>query len=73
MRQQTTKSCNLTPKLKRQLLAWASQFEEVAWLDSNHHQQAHGSYKAMLAVDAFTAIKTDYFNALLIQNLLTPK
>ncbi|WP_432411091.1 aminodeoxychorismate synthase component I [Rasiella sp. SM2506] len=50
----------LTTTLKQQLLSWASQFEEVAWLDSNAYEQKHGSYQAILAVDAFTAIKTDY-------------
>jgi len=53
----------LTEDLKKQLLAWAQQFEEVVWLDSNAHEQTHSSYKAILAVDAFTAIKTDYYNA----------
>lgn len=48
--------------MKTQLLSWAAQFEEVAWLDSNAYQQKHGSYQAILAVDAFTAIKTDYHN-----------
>ena len=35
----------------------------MAWLDSNDYEQGHGSYEAILAVDAFTAIKTDYHNA----------
>ena len=63
MRQHITKPCHLTSKLKQQLLAWASQFEEVVWLDSNDHEQKHGTYQAILAVDAFTAIKTDVQNA----------
>ncbi|MAZ72088.1 MAG: aminodeoxychorismate synthase, component I [Flavobacteriaceae bacterium] len=62
MRVTKKKSANLTPLLKQQLLLWASQFEEVAWLDSNAYLQNHGSYQALLAVDAFTAIKTDYYN-----------
>jgi len=53
-------STTLTSTLKQQLLSWANQFEEVAWLDSNAYEQKHGSYQAVLAVDAFTAIKTDY-------------
>lgn len=53
----------LTKELKARLLSWSQQFEEVAWLDSNEHEQHHGSYKALLAVDAFTAIKTDFTNA----------
>lgn len=53
----------LTENFKEALLHWAKQFDEVIWLDSNQHQQKHSNYKAILAVDAFTAIKTDYFNA----------
>ncbi len=55
-------SAKLSNKLRQQVLSWASQFEEVAWLDSNSYVQNHGSYQAILAVDAFTAIKTDYHN-----------
>jgi len=53
----------LTPLLKEQLLQWAQQFEEVAWLDSNDYEENHGSFKALLAVDAFTAIKTSAHGA----------
>jgi len=63
MRSAKKYSINLTPKLKEQILSWAQQFEEVVWLDSNNYAQAHGSFTAILAVDAFTSIKTDYFNA----------
>jgi len=40
------------------LLSWAQQFDEVVWLDSNEYAQEYSSYKAILAVDAFTSIKT---------------
>lgn len=60
MRVTKKNAIKLTETLKQQLLSWASQFEEVAWLDSNAYEHKHGSYKAILAVDAFTAIKTDY-------------
>ncbi|QIE58853.1 aminodeoxychorismate synthase component I [Rasiella rasia] len=63
MRYITSKTCKLTPLLKQKILAWASQFEEVAWLDSNEHLQKHSHHQAILAVDAFTAIKTDVYNA----------
>ena len=53
----------LTENLKKQLLCWAQQYDEVVWLDSNNHNQKHSSYQALLAVDAFTAIKTDSFHA----------
>jgi len=48
---------------KKQLLYWAQQFREVAFLDSNSYPQAYSSYDCMLAVDAFTLLQTDYHNA----------
>ncbi|MGB1313600.1 MAG: anthranilate synthase component I family protein [Bizionia paragorgiae] len=50
-------------EFKQQLLAWSQQFDDVVWLDSNHHKQQYSSYDAVLAVDAFTAIQTDYVGA----------
>lgn len=54
---------SLTEVLKKQLLLWAQQFEEVIWLDSNNYSQKHETFQAILAVDAFTALKTDSHNA----------
>jgi para-aminobenzoate synthetase component 1 len=48
---------------KQQLLQWAQQFREVVFMDSNEYPQEHSSYDCLLAVDAFTSIKTDYHNA----------
>ena len=48
---------------KKKLLFWAQQFDDVVWLDSNNDNQKYSSYDAVLAVDAFTSIKTDYINA----------
>ncbi|MFP9115518.1 anthranilate synthase component I family protein [Flavobacterium sp. RHBU_3] len=48
---------------KQQLLAWAQQHREVVWLDSNNYNQKYTSFDAILAVDAFTAIQTDYYKA----------
>ena len=48
---------------KNQLLHWANQHREVVFLDSNLYHQKYSSYDAVLAVDAFTSIKTDYENA----------
>ncbi|MCF7560188.1 aminodeoxychorismate synthase component I [Sabulilitoribacter multivorans] len=45
---------------KNQLLIWAQQFDDVVWLDSNNYAQKHANYNAVLAVDAFTSIQTDY-------------
>ncbi|EJG03388.1 anthranilate synthase component I family protein [Flavobacterium sp. F52] len=52
------------PKLfKEQILSWAQQFREVVFLDSNSYPQQYSSFDCMLAVDAFTSLKTDYYNA----------
>lgn len=52
------------PKLfKEQLLIWAQQFREISFMDSNNYLQEFSSYDCILAVDAFTAIKTDYHSA----------
>lgn len=48
---------------KKQLLQWAQQFREVAFLDSNNYKTHYNTYDAVLAVDALTAIQTDYTNA----------
>ena len=50
-------------QFKHYLLAWAQQFREVVYLDSNDYPQQYSSYDCILAVDAFTSIKTDYHNA----------
>nr|WP_294937996.1 anthranilate synthase component I family protein [uncultured Flavobacterium sp.] len=53
-----------TPEdFKNRLLAWSQQFREVAFLDSNNYPQHYSSYDVVLAVDAFTSVKTDYYNA----------
>ena len=48
---------------KNQLLVWAQQYREIVFLDSNAYQQQYSSYDCIVAVDAFTSIKTDYENA----------
>jgi len=48
---------------KQNLLLWSQQFDDVVWLDSNNHKDEYSNYDAVLAVDAFTAIRTDYFDA----------
>jgi len=48
---------------KQQLLQWSQQFREVVFLDSNAYHQKYSSYDCVLAVDAFTTIKTDFHNA----------
>jgi para-aminobenzoate synthetase component 1 len=48
---------------KQYLFAWSQQFETLVWLDSNNYKQAFSSFDCALAVEEFTAIKTDYQHA----------
>jgi para-aminobenzoate synthetase component 1 len=50
-------------QFKKLVLTWAQQFREVVFLDSNDYPQQYSSYDCILAVDAFTSVKTDYHNA----------
>lgn len=56
-----------TEEFKLKLFHWAQQLEEVVWLDSNPNENIpnrnYKSFDAILAVEAFTSIKTDTFNA----------
>jgi len=47
---------------KQQLLAWGQSHREIVFLDSNNYPQQYSSFDSLLAVDAFTSIKTDYNN-----------
>jgi para-aminobenzoate synthetase component 1 len=52
------------PKLfTKQLLYWSQQFREIIYLDSNNYPQVYSSYDCVVAVDAFTSLKTDFHNA----------
>ncbi|MCW2121005.1 anthranilate synthase component I family protein [Flavobacterium sp. 7A] len=48
---------------KKQLLTWSQQHREITFLDSNDYPQEYATYDCVLAVDAFTSLKTDYHNA----------
>lgn len=50
-------------QFKQQLLIWAQQFREIVFLDSNSYPQEYSSFDCLLAVDAFTSLKTDFYNA----------
>lgn len=63
MRTKKIHTVNHTKNFKNQLLVWSQQFDDVVWLDSNNYQQNHSNYDAVLAVDAFTSIQTDYTDA----------
>lgn len=62
-RTQKTFTVESIADFKSKLLIWAQQFEAVSWLDSNKYSQKYSSFDAILAVDEFTSIKTDYTNA----------
>lgn len=63
MRTSRTYPFDLTDATKERLLRWAKQFHEVVWLDSNHHTEKLSTYKAVLAVDELTSIKTEVGSA----------
>lgn len=63
MRTSIIKNIENSIQIKNQLLIWAQQFREVVFLDSNDYPQLYSSYDCILAVDAFTSIKTDHYNA----------
>ncbi|WP_284652601.1 anthranilate synthase component I family protein [Flavobacterium terrisoli] len=63
MRTIISKKIDQTDTFKSQLLAWSQQFREVVFLDSNSYNQQYSSYDCVLAVEAFTSVKTDYHNA----------
>ena len=63
MRTQKSILLKNTSAFKEKLLLWSQQFDEVVWLDSNYYNGHQAQYDAILAVDAFTSIKTDYIGA----------
>ena len=63
MRTSITKHIENPVEFKQQILTWAQQFREVVFMDSNDYPQRYSSYDCLLAVDAFTSVKTDYHNA----------
>jgi para-aminobenzoate synthetase component I len=63
LRTKTTRIIDNPTLFRQQLLQWSKQFREVVFLDSNAYHQKYSSFDCVLAVDAFTAIKTDYHNA----------
>ena len=48
---------------KQQLLKWSQQFETILWLDSNEYNKQYTNFNCALAVEEFTCIKTDFYNA----------
>ena len=63
LRTSITKKIDNLEELKSKLLAWSQQFREIVFLDSNNINSSFSSFENILAVDAFTSIQTDSFNA----------
>lgn len=63
MRVSITKPISNPEQFKQRLLNWAQQFREIVFLDSNSYPQEYSSFDCILAVDAFTSLKTDFDNA----------
>ncbi len=63
MRKSQSYKIDHTEDFKGKLLQWSQQFDDVVWLDSNAFPQMYSSYDAVLAVDAFTTLRTDRHNA----------
>ncbi|AUC86193.1 aminodeoxychorismate synthase component I [Polaribacter sp. ALD11] len=65
MTQRTTRTFSVEniKDFKQNLLSWSQQFETALWLDSNNYEQQYSNFDSALAVEEFTAIKTDYTNA----------
>lgn len=63
MRTQLFKQIDQPNLFKEQLLTWANQFREVVFLDSNQYKQQYSNFDYLVAVDAFTSIKTDAYKA----------
>ena len=60
MRRTHTFTVSDVRSFRENLLAWAQQFEDVAWLDGNGHVDRYGAFDAILAVDAASALISDY-------------
>ena len=63
MRTKQTHHISNPENFKQQLLLWSQQFDAVVWLDSNNYSHNQLQYDAILAVDEFTSIRTDYQDA----------
>lgn len=63
--ERTRKTFKIDPvkEIKNNLLYWANDHEVALWLDSNDYDQKYSSFDAILAIDEFTSIQTDYESA----------
>ena len=63
MRSTKTVDVSNIKDIKTKLLCWANQHEVAFFLDSNNHPHPYQSVEAMVAVEEFTALKKDSWNA----------
>ncbi len=56
-------SINNLKEFKKKLLQWSKKHHTIVSLDSNNHPKTLSSFEFALAVDEFTSIQTDYYNA----------
>ena len=63
MRTEKTFKLNNPKEFKSKLKHWFGFSNEIVWLDSNDYESDTGEYDAILALEAFTAIKTDHHKA----------
>lgn len=63
MRKKVSYAVSNIQKFKDSLLRWSQQFREAVWLEGNDHPDVYGSFDAILAVDSFTSIQSDFNNA----------
>lgn len=63
MRTAVIKIISNPSEFKQKLIEWSKSFNELVVLDSNEYEQTYSSFDMVLALDAFTAIQTDWTNA----------
>lgn len=63
MRTSIFKNISNPVQFKTQILGWSQSYREIIFLDSNAHTNSYSQYDCVLAVDAFTSLKTDYHHA----------
>ena len=63
MRKTQTYHIKNLEEFKLKLLHWCMHSREIAWMDSNNYEQKYSNFDAILAIDAFTSIQTDFTDA----------
>jgi para-aminobenzoate synthetase component 1 len=64
LRTEVIKNIEDTEHFTSKILEWAKTFDDIVFLDSNENRDLHSSFEKVLAVEAFTALKTNTGNAL---------